>query len=60
MGCHRVHAARDTPVLYVMLIVKDWEFRPSICGALGWTIAMNVVSLDLSGQRPGKAKQDDQ
>ena len=46
MGCHSVHAARDTPVLYVMLIVKDREFRPSICGV--WAMAMNVVSLELN------------
>ena len=48
MGCHRVHAVRDALLLYVMLIIKDWEFRPSICGALGWAMAMNVVSLELN------------
>ena len=48
MGCHKVHTARDAPVLYVMLMVKNWDFRPSMCGALGWTVAMNVVSLELN------------
>ena len=35
-------------MIYVMLIVKDLEYRPSICDTLGWTMAMSVVSLELN------------
>ena len=43
-----MHAAWDAPVLYVMWMFKYLAFQPSICSALGWAIAMNVVSLELN------------